>query len=71
MSNFKRMVIPRLDKVEARITSFPLSSKGFTIESSPTSNKKRSYTLNVALISYSHGNFESARMNFFLSFLIF
>jgi hypothetical protein len=36
----------------ARITSSPLSLKKFNLESSCTSNKKRSDTLKVALTSY-------------------
>jgi hypothetical protein len=35
------------------IASSPHSSKGFNLESSPTSNEERSETLNVALTPYS------------------
>jgi len=34
------------------IASFLLSLKGFILKSSPTSNKDRSLTLNIALTSY-------------------
>ena len=36
-------------------SSFPLSSKGFTLKSSPTSKGERSKTLNVTLMLYSLG----------------
>lgn len=36
-------------------SSFPLSSKEFILESTPTSKRKRSNTLNVALTLYSPG----------------
>jgi hypothetical protein len=42
--------------VEARITSFPLSSKGFALESSAISNNQRLDILNIALTLYLPSN---------------
>jgi hypothetical protein len=46
--------------------SFPLSSNGFVLESSPTSKGERSETLNVALMLYS-----PRRSNLYALLLIF
>ena len=42
---------------------FPLSSKGFVLESSPTSKGERSKTLNVALMLYSPGRSNCTHYN--------
>ena len=48
-------------------SSFPLSSKGFELESSPTSKGERSETLNVALMLYSPGRSSLYALSLILS----
>ena len=48
-------------------SSFPLSSKGFVLESSPTSKRERSETLNVALMLYSPGRSNLYALSLILS----
>jgi hypothetical protein len=48
-------------------SSFPLSLKGFDLESSPTSKRKRSETLNVALMLYSPGRSSLYALSLILS----